>query len=545
MQNRTNSLFCLVLVLLTVSPCTLLGIEAGKKPDLNQLREVVSRSQTKLAKTTASWTMVFETSSGIEAHVKVNSTPMMLRYVVSAFLKGKEESWIDIIYRDGAWYVFDGQQSAKYRPYEAPTDIPSIYMFLEQAMPGFTDMEFLDSKGTFEVIEENVAKYRVPISDAPKQQVETSLQQINNLLKKAAEENSLSASIQGALNTKRTLEDLLHQGIPIKVDLETGFVVQSGIVGKRVWLRDFHWDKKFDSTVFNVDNRQWIDHTKMMEAANPTDIIMIKHFGVWRPGQPSGDMETKLWNYKTGEIRRVPYTGCQCTPLCFSQDRKRVYVGGLILDTVSMGLYEINLENLTQRQLGLPFLNRGFIMFGALSPDSKTLAVTQIGTNENPLFQQVVLVNLESGKTTLLGEPLDCAYLSWLPDGAGLILVSRKTRHLDQIPDSTVCRMDLKGNLTTLLKGDLPVALTPRPLILFLGENRLWMTCDLVGKEVKSLLEGLKGFNFPTPSPDGNQLIMMKFGGDKGPQPHLVDLISGKIIPLSVKPGLWAFPTWR
>ena len=125
-------------------------------------------------------------------------------------------------------------------------------------------------------------------------------------------------------------------------------------------------------------------------------------------------------------------------------------------------------------------------------------------------------------------------------------MLSRQYVRLDQPADNTICRLDLDGHFTPLLKGNMPVALTPCEKILYLAESKeIWMTCGLDGAGASRLLDGLTDFNFPTPSPDGKRVLMMKFGGSGGPRPHVVDLATGQITPVDVERGLWAFPTWR
>jgi len=39
--------------------------------------------------------------------------------------------------------------------------------------------------------------------------------------------------------------------------------------------------------------------------------------------------------------------------------------------------------------------------------------------------------------------------------------------------------------------------------------------------------------------------MMMKFGGEKGPEAHVVDIVKGTTRALAVGPGWWATPAWR
>ncbi len=161
-------------------------------------------------------------------------------------------------------------------------------------------------------------------------------------------------------------------------------------------------------------------------------------------------------------------------------------------------------------------------------------------------MKQVYLIDIESGTSKPIGKPLDTAHLSWLPKGDGLVLVSREHRSLDQTSIGTICRMDLEGNLVAIRKGMLPFVLLPHPQILFKDQDDdLWRVCDLDGKDVRLLGDGMKSFGFPSASPDGKRLMMMKFGGNKGPQPHVVDIANGTTRALAVGPGLWALPAWR
>jgi hypothetical protein len=105
--------------------------------------------------------------------------------------------------------------------------------------------------------------------------------------------------------------------------------------------------------------------------------------------------------------------------------------------------------------------------------------------------------------------------------------------------------MDLQGRVTTLVKGDEPLVLAPKSQILYEDDDRLWCVYDLESKKSKLFMEGLKGLGFPTLSPDGKQLVMMKFDRSTGPMPQLIDMTTGKITPISVKSGLWTLPVWK
>ena len=85
----------------------------------------------------------------------------------------------------------------------------------------------------------------------------------------------------------------------------------------------------------------------------------------------------------------------------------------------------------------------------------------------------------------------------------------------------------------------MPFSLAPRGRILYKTDNKTsaWMTCDLEGKNPEQIMDGLPKFSFPAVSPDGNKILIMKFGGDMGPRPSIVDLVTKKInrIPVQLR----------
>ncbi len=161
--------------------------------------------------------------------------------------------------------------------------------------------------------------------------------------------------------------------------------------------------------------------------------------------------------------------------------------------------------------------------------------------------EQIVLVDVASGRARELGKPLDSANLSWLPEGDGLVLVSRAAKDFDKPSEGTVCRMNLQGEVTRLRKGNMPFSLAPKARILYLDDDgeSSWMTCDLEGKNPERVLNGLPHFNFPAVSPNGGKLLIMKFGGENGPQPNVVDLDMKQTTPIPVEKGFWGMPVWR
>ena len=115
---------------------------------------------------------------------------------------------------------------------------------------------------------------------------------------------------------------------------------------------------------------------------------------------------------------------------------------------------------------------------------------------------------------------------------------------MDRPAEGTICRMALPGGaITELCPGNSPVVLGQR--ILFEGDGDRWMTCDLQGKDAQPLCGGLPKHGFPSPSPDGTQVLLMRFVQGTGPRPVVVTVADGAVRELPVGGGLWAMPAWR
>ncbi|MGA2500429.1 MAG: hypothetical protein ABSH20_22015 [Tepidisphaeraceae bacterium] len=104
--------------------------------------------------------------------------------------------------------------------------------------------------------------------------------------------------------------------------------------------------------------------------------------------------------------------------------------------------------------------------------------------------------------------------------------------------------MDMAGTVTPLCKGNDPVVLADNKTIMFQNDG-LWKTCDLEGKNVQLLGDGLKAHGFPSPAPDGRRLVMMKFAPPGLPKVVVLDIgqSSGRVV--TNAPGLWGQPAWR
>ena len=343
------------------------------------------------------------------------------------------------------------------------------------------------------------------------------------------------------------MKDLLDHGVETRVDLGSGMIVRYGSVQRLTRVVDFRWRDRVDPADFAVEGRRWEDFTDDPTAGDRDELVMIGHAGVWRPGMRSSETDGRLLDLKSGRYRRIPFRGGQVMPGCFLPGRTRVAVTGLdATGDGAMGLYEVDLKTGANRRLGGDLLAGGFALFPSLSPDGRTLAVLHKGAEERRLNSQVCLVDVKTGAARRLGEPNDLAFLSWRPDGRGLVLLVRvpdaeKSRLVD-----TIARLDLDGTLTNLREGSMPAVLADGRRILFKDSQAgTWHTCNLDGQDVKPYADGLEGYGFPAPAPDGKRLMMMRFQPGQAPVPVVLPIDAGQGKPATTAAGLWAMPAWR
>jgi hypothetical protein len=540
------------LALLAVAACGCSAASTARagadnaSPNLAQLIELGGQTQSRLKHEAASWTAVHETPAG-HIYVKITSTRDKRRVVfIDAGIDPNTKESFEIVQarvtmRDGFWYVLQGNEASQYRPFEALFNLPSLNDYLARSDPQFPDEASLKD-ARFDANEDGAAFFHVPPSVAMGGIAEATVENFRYL-----EETGTGLSKEQRAQL-RALEQTLDRGVRIGIDLKTGMVVRQGIHGQRRWLRSFHWDDSVDEKAFALDGRTWTDETAEFDMSNPDEVAMLNYCPIWRPGVASdvGLTAVRL-NLTTGQIRRIPYNNGSAAPGCFSLDRKRVFVMGSVGEYGALSLFELDPIDGSKRQLGNDSSAYGAMVFPKLSPDGDTLvaARTTVRRREAPQQSQIVLIDVDSGRATELGDSLDMNALSWLADGKGVIVGRWDDRSTRKI---SICRIDCgSGELTELRPGEAPVVLRRLKRILFEagGGDRRMMTCDLDGSNATVVGDGLEKFGFPCPSPTGEKVLMMKYGGPDGPQPHIVDPITGTAKPIKVGKGLWAMPAWE
>ncbi len=519
-----------------------LGQEGKSSPDHAILARAGQASIKRFEKDSASWTTTTTTPTGIQFVVDVVATPTMRRSILCVEVKGRREEVARVTQKDGVWYVVQGRKAGKYRPFEAPLDAPTAYMYLTRSDPQFIARAEAAGFGTFEGIKDGIATYRSPLDEPLRKQLENTIAEFDRF----KQQNPDQVIKPETTKSMDSAKELLASGVSTEVDLKSGMLVRFGAPEHRTKVSDFQWLAQVDSKAFATDGRKWDDLTDDPTTGDRDDLLMIGHCGAWRPGMKSPEADGRLLDLKTGRFRRIPFQGDMTLPGCFTGDRSRVVVTGVDTMTGVMGLHEIDLKTGEDRRLGGDLLAAGFSLFPSLSPDGKTVAVLHKGATGRILEVQICLVDLASGDARTVGEPRDTGPLSWFPDGKALLIVDRKNVEMSKPPLNTICRMGLDGEVKPLLKGSSPVILGDGKTILFQDqESRTWKTCNLEGGDIMVYANGMEGHGFPAPSPDGKRLLMMHFRQGQAPEPLIfaIGQVEGK--PATTALGLWKSPAWR
>ena len=451
---------------------------------------------------------------------------------------GKVFELATLIIRDGRWYLRDRDHAGVYRPWEAPFSLPITYQYWLQSDLRVVELDTASELGEPVSREGDVVTLRAPLKPELQVQLDRAL-----ALARAARDPAHPDPTQST--HLEELERLREVGFETRVSARTGILLDYGTLGRRSRVTDFALLGPLPDSAFDVS-----DFHPGPELSDPTQLpvpealAMIGHCGVWRPGDKPCDPSAELLDVKTQVRRRVPYQGGIGLPGCFLKSRTHVIVSGTVPDGVE--LVDVNLstgENRPVVEAGP--LAQGFTLFPALSPDGKTLAVLHRSSDETRPESQVYLIDLETHSAAPLGPPLEAGFLSWLPDGRGLVLLRRTAGAETAEPRGDVVRLGRDGRVTRLLGGGSPLVLDRTRLLSRNSETRSWQLSRLDGSSVHPLGGGFVEHGFPAVSPDGKRLLWLKVEQSASFSPELLDLTTLEQTKLPLGPGLWTQPVWR
>jgi hypothetical protein len=157
-----------LLLLIPGSPAW--GQAAESPPDPAALARAGQETLRRLRTESASWTVQTvqnETPGGIRFIAEVESTAQARRIVLSGEREGQRAELARVIRRDGAWYVTQPEKAGKYRPYEAPLDAPTAYIYLARSDLFVVSEDHVAGVGTYEGTEAGIATYRRQLEISP------------------------------------------------------------------------------------------------------------------------------------------------------------------------------------------------------------------------------------------------------------------------------------------------------------------------------------------------------------------------------------------
>ncbi len=455
-------------------------------------------------------------------------TPTARRMDFIGEVAGQRHPMATLVMKDDRWEIAQsGQPPQLTRPYEAVLDFPLLYNFITPPRATVVDEGFF-ARARFLRFDGKRALYAVRLPDA-------AAGRLKNFLAQAGQVTTPEAQARVA-----GLKQLLADGLTTEVDPETG-IVNSLSGPRQEQVVTFDPAAKLDESVFSLGSAG--EPPAPLTAQALGQMVLIAHQAGWQKGMDPGDLETELLDVKTGALRRVPVKEGEAMPGSFVPDRTKVVVA-VNTGEGSIRPMEVNLLTGENRWLGGDELATGSSLFPVVSPDGKSAVVSHLPPDAVGFESQLYLIDLKTGAAQKLGEPMDHAFVSWLPGKAGLLLLRRVSADAKAEPKKMISRVSLKGEVQPVVEGNHPVLLADGKTLLFQAEDKKWKTCSLTGKDVKDFGDGFTGYGSPSPSPDGKQLVMIHFDED-GPRPVRVELKDKSIHPLTDAKGLFAYPSWR
>jgi hypothetical protein len=156
---------CTIGIFFTALVTPVCGQTALKPPDLAALARAGQASLKRFDKEAASWTTTNLAPGGVKFVVDVIATPTMRRSVLSVEVQNRRQELARITQKGGIWYVNEGGKAGKYRPFEAPLDAPTAYIYLTRSAPQFITQALAAGFGVYEGTTKGIATYRSPLAD--------------------------------------------------------------------------------------------------------------------------------------------------------------------------------------------------------------------------------------------------------------------------------------------------------------------------------------------------------------------------------------------
>lgn len=522
------------------APC-LFGA-ANQEPDPTKLAEVGEASFQRFATNTAVWELKIPLPNNAEISVRCLSSTDGQRWTALSRGNGKTVPLFDIIERNDLWHVREGDKAIKCRPYEATLSFPSAYLFLDAAAPVFVAEPSMLKDAKYDGVFDQAVRYRIEVPPDYRQLLEKTLLDSRRI---GAEKPDFWTNEQRA--NVAWIEAALAKGVPIEIDRETALIRTRVEQNLRLEITRFEWLPKVPANALKLPEIDWKDASQPLADDDWSEVVVVAHDSWSGKTSRKASPDSHFFNLKTGEMRRVPFTGKASIPLGFLADRTEALFFGY---SVSEGP-EVVLIDATAGEcssLEIEGLAGAVPINGAISHDKKQLALVTMSGKGRLLDLQIYLVDLDSMAAKPLGIPSRIGGpIGWLPDGTGLVLKRIGEPSGDgQIEKRILCRMAMDGTLTDLREGGTPTVLPKSKRILFEDTaSREWFTCDFDGLNSRKFGHGMSGFGAPAVSPDEKEILWVKYQSDSPPRVHRFKFEAAEGKPISDAPGFFALPFWR
>jgi hypothetical protein len=510
--------------------------ETVLKWDPPTLRETARLTEEKLATSAASWSMHFQYGNQ-SFQVDVTSIPPRRRYDVLLLSAKGQERISTLLTTPDVWYQWNHRGApTRSRRSETVPDMVAIELFIKLSDPIPALQSGALDQGLISILD-GVATMR---TSAP-------------LLGLLAEPK-LEVLEPRAMDRADRFRRVAAASDSTAIDLRLGLVTGWGTPGKRQQLRNFRWEAP-DRAAVDPPNLAWVDlvDDPFSTGEGLDRWVAFSHAPLWRFGGRTPDCTPVLLNLDTGRIQRIPFAmSAGMGPWLFTRDRRRVI--GPALDPLlgSFPIVEVDLSTGENRIYPDP-LGPGMNFGAVLSPDERYIAAAWMNPRDGVLLSRIILIDRDTGTARPIGEPMDCAFLSWRPDGTGLIMLRRDeaAAHfgLPRQQGEWVVSMDLDGTVNGLFVGSQPIVLPQQEAILHSVDSERhggirWYLRDLDGGNPRLFHDGTPKFGQISVSPDGRQLLLNYFEPGAGPAPMIVDIETGARQLLDLGPGAWLVPSW-
>jgi len=446
---------------------------------------------------------------------------------------------LEILELGNVWYVKEGSNRFKCRPFEAAFHTNVYYSLLASAHPVFCNRVEDLKDATVEAVEQDLVHYRIPlVRDGD---WESAITRFDNM------DSEIMTNPRRRAKVLERREAATKDGVPMTVNRTTGLVVEQTGPDFVIKVLEFRFLSELPAETFQVPVGEWTDYTRPPSFDALSDCVLVHCDPAATRILDDVYPDSFLLDLRSRQWRRLPLPSGFSVGCDFFSTRRKVLVTwyGLGMPP-QLAIVDLELGRSEPAPL------EGVDLLGAVgakfSPDGRRLAFLRFSTNSALPGLQLMVADWNQRTARPVGAPGPYAGpFSWRPDGQAVIL-KRFLPPLSPLARELVliCQMDMKGEVTDLGLGDDPVVLPKSGRILFHGPgfSEKWSTCNLEGKDIQQYADGMKDYAQPAVSPDEQRILWTRFDGESLPKVYLFEFGSTNGVPVADAPGYAGLPLW-